>query len=323
MATNGNDTVGGGDHNTASGGRSTVAGGTQSTASGYYSTIGGGYFNIATNNGATIGGGVGNFVGGLQATIAGGSANTNIAYLGTIGGGIINLTTGDYSTVAGGQLNSALNTSATVSGGQQNVASGYMAVIPGGMLNNASGDYSFAAGTAANAIHKGAFVWADSQSGLFNSTANNQFDVRASGGVLFTSGTSGLGNETVSWTPGSGGWSFSSDRNLKDRFENVNAETVLDKVIQLPITEWSYQGYAQRHIGAMAQDFHALFPLNDNDKVLNDADLHGVELAAIKGLNQKLNDKNDEIQGLKVQNELLAKRLSELERTVQSLTEIK
>jgi hypothetical protein len=198
-----------------------------------------------------------------------------------------------------------------------------MSVIPGGMLNNASGDYSFAAGTAANAIHKGAFVWADSQSGLFNSTANNQFNVRASGGVLFTSGTSGLANESVSWTPGSGGWSFSSDRDLKDRFKAVNAKTVLEQVSRLPISEWSYKGYGQRHIGAMAQDFHALFPLNDNDRVLNDADLHGVELAAIKGLNQKLNERDAEIQRLRQQNDSLAKRLNDLEQTVQSLARSK
>ncbi len=98
----------------------------------------------------------------------------------------------------------------------------------------------------------------------------------------------GGGDQTVSWTPGSGSWSFVSDRAAKDRFVAVDARTVLDKVAQLPVMEWSYRGYGQRHIGAMAQDFHALFPLNGNDKVLNDADLHGVELAAIQGLNQKL-----------------------------------
>ena len=91
----------------------------------------------------------------------------------------------------------------------------------------------------------------------------------------------------------------------------VDAETVLDKVAQLPITEWSYQGYGQRHIGAMAQDFHALFPLNDNDKVLNDADLHGVALAAIKGLNQKLNARDAEIQDLKARLEKLEQLVAE------------
>ena len=83
---------------------------------------------------------------------------------------------------------------------------------------------------------------------------------------------------------------------------------------QLPIVEWSYKGYSQRHIGAMAQDFHALFPLNNDDKSLNDADLHGVELAAIQGLNQKLEQKETEITELKRQNDALEKRLDNLEK---------
>ena len=40
----------------------------------------------------------------------------------------------------------------------------------------------------------------------------------------------------------------------------------------------------------MAQDFHALFPLSDSDVTLNSADLDGVALAAIQGLNQKLEE---------------------------------
>jgi peptidoglycan hydrolase CwlO-like protein len=76
----------------------------------------------------------------------------------------------------------------------------------------------------------------------------------------------------------------------------VEPESVLDKVAQLPIKEWSYKGHPQRHIGAMAQDFHSLFPLNDRDTSLNDSDLHGVELAAIKGLNQKMEAKEAKFQ---------------------------
>jgi hypothetical protein len=124
----------------------------------------------------------------------------------------------------------------------------------------------------------------------------------------------------VAWSPGSASWSFSSDRNLKDRFETVDPASVLDRVSQLPIVEWSYKGYPQRHIGAMAQDFHTAFPLNNDDKSLNDADLHGVELAAIKGLNRKLNEKDAEVQGLKQQNETLEKRLDYLEKAVKLLT---
>jgi peptidoglycan hydrolase CwlO-like protein len=127
----------------------------------------------------------------------------------------------------------------------------------------------------------------------------------------------------VSWAPGGGAWTFSSDRNLKDRLENVDPESVLEKVSQLPILEWSYKGYPQRHIGAMAQDFHDLFPLNDNDKALNDLDLHGVTLAAIQGLNRKVEEKEARIQeqNSRIQNQSaeiteLKARLDRLEHAI-------
>jgi hypothetical protein len=227
--------------------------------------------------------------------------------------------------VGGGYYNRASGQESTVGGGSGNSAGGNYATVAGGCTNSASGNYSFAAGQQAQAVNEGAFVWADSQSGAFASTAQNQVSFRCGGGVIFTSGSSG-NDQTVSWTPGAASWSFGSDRNLKDRFENVDAESVLDKVSRLPIVEWSYKGYAQRHIGAMAQDFHQLFPLNDNEKSLNEADLHGVELAAIQGLNRKLaaaqqaaKAKDGQIQSLKEQNDLLAERLNELEARVREL----
>ena len=39
------------------------------------------------------------------------------------------------------------------------------------------------AGQQAQALHQGAFVWADSQSGVFASTTNDEFSVRASNSV--------------------------------------------------------------------------------------------------------------------------------------------
>jgi uncharacterized coiled-coil protein SlyX len=44
-----------------------------------------------------------------------------------------------------------------------------------------------------------------------------------------------------------------------------------------------------------------------------------VELAAIQGLNRKIEEKNAEIGKLEEQNKSLANRLAELERTVQTL----
>jgi hypothetical protein len=144
------------------------------------------------------------------------------------------------------------------------------------------------------------------------------------GGATFASGSAG-GNQVVVWTPGSGSWSFTSDRNAKDRVTPVDAQSVLEKVSRLPIHEWSYIGYDQRHIGPMAQDFHAQFPLNDNDQALNDADLHGVALAAIQGLNQKVEGRSEKaevrIEKLEAENVELKKTLGELQRQMAALVE--
>jgi hypothetical protein len=51
------------------------------------------------------------------------------------------------------------------------------------MENVASGTTSFAAGSRAKAGHDGTFVWADSQEADLASTTNNQFLIRAAGGV--------------------------------------------------------------------------------------------------------------------------------------------
>ena len=80
----------------------------------------------------------------------------------------------------------------------------------------------------------------------------------------------------------------------------------------------------QKHLGPVAQDFHAAFGLNgSDDKHISVVDENGVALAAIQGLNQKLNEKDSEIQKLKQQNETLEKRLDNLEQMIKSTKETK
>ncbi len=80
-----------------------------------------------------------------------------------------------------------------------------------------------------------------------------------------------------------------SDRNLKENFQPVNARAVLEKVAALPLSEWNYKADpAARHVGPMAQDFHAAFGVGPDDKHIATVDADGVALAAIQGLNQKL-----------------------------------
>ena len=102
---------------------------------------------------------------------------------------------------------------------------------------------------------------------------NSTFDLRANGD-LFLNGT--LFN--------------SSDRNLKTAFKPVDTTEVLNKVAGMPITTWHYKDTQsdQRHMGPMAQDFRAAFGLGESDRTLATVDGIGVSLAAIKGLNKKL-----------------------------------
>ena len=118
--------------------------------------------------GARLRVGSGHDLTGPGATIAGGQSNS--------GGGAL-------AAIGGGERNRAENAYSTVSGGLSNFNSGAFAVIPGGRDNRAVGSFAFAAGRRARALHQGAFVWGDSQDADFASTANNQFLIRALGGV--------------------------------------------------------------------------------------------------------------------------------------------
>ena len=161
-------TVGGGMRNTASGSNSTVGGGWGNEANGDYSTVGGGGPNEANGYVNTVGGGIYNIANGYVSTIGGGESNTARNFCSTVGAGYGNEANGDYSTVGGGSYNTA---------------SGQSSTVPGGTDNTAAGEYSFAAGRRAKANHHGTFVWADQTDANFASTGDNQFLIRASGGV--------------------------------------------------------------------------------------------------------------------------------------------
>jgi len=192
------DTVAGGVGNKATGNDSTVAGGRNNEASGRQSFVGGGGTNVASAPQSVVGGGQANTASGDLSVVAGGSGNQATGDSTFIGGGDINGAygsrsvvvgglnngaTGAFSTVAGGQVNGALGNNSAVGGGNANTASGDYATIAGGESNTAAGAASFAAGRRAKALHGGAFTWADLTDADFSSTTNNQFLIRASGGV--------------------------------------------------------------------------------------------------------------------------------------------
>ncbi len=331
-------TVSGGEFNAASGRVATVSGGERNVASGEGATVSGGEYNVAAGAGSTVGGGgswlpsSGNAAYGTGSTIDGGVYNSisvdgNFGVIGggqqnaitatpgsnlsfaTIGGGYNNKVTLGGATVGGGNSNTASNFDATVGGGFDNTASGGSSTVPGGNSNVAAGAYSFAAGHRAKALNAGCFAWADSLNFDFACGNNNAFTARATGGVFFVSAIAGDGTATagVQLPIGGNAWAALSDKNSKANLAPIDGRAVMEKLARIPISTWNYktQNEAIRHIGPMAQDFAAAFAVGEDDKHITTIDADGVSLAALQGLYQIVQEKDQ--------------RISQLEREVAQL----
>jgi hypothetical protein len=280
------------DYSTIGGGRYNIIG--HETTDGIdYCTVGGGFNSVASGHGATVAGGYENAASWLGATVGGGVANTASDSCATVGGGSANTADKMYATVAGGYLNKANGDAAFVGGGRYNEASGLYAVVPGGRKNRAV-NYAFAAGYRAKAAHTGCFVWGDKTEANITTTAKNQFLARAKGGVKFF--TNAAMTSGAKLNPGGGSWVNMSDRATKENVRPIDAKEVLDRLAKVPVQTWNYksQDAAIRHMGVMSQDLHAAFGLGVDDKGIATVDGLGISMAAIQGLNQKVDRKSDE-----------------------------
>jgi hypothetical protein len=279
--------------------------------------------NRAAGDYATVVGGIANSSNASTASVFGGQSNVVSAANATVLGGQQNIASEQNATIVGGRAGRASSFRSVVVGGDGNTASGIDSVAMGGGKNVAAGNASFAGGTRAftkaNATaatgHNGAFVWADTTNGDFFSEGNNQFAVRATGGVRFVTGIAGDGTTvTGSCSLPAGGapsWSCPSDRNLKESITGINPREILNRVVSLPLSTWQYKGVARRHLSPMAQDFWAAFGLGVDDKSIVSTDVGGVALAAVQGVNQKL---NEEVSALKSQNAKLQKELAVIKK---------
>jgi len=315
------------------------------------STIAGGYLNDigASSEGSTIGGGIDNNIAGAvgfffhsaYSTIGGGRANniaSESAYSVIAGGRDNNIDSAlgageSYSAIGGGNNNNigASSTSSTIAGGEQNnigvnsddsvIGGGgdnrvgtnsQYATIPGGN-NNFATTRAFAAGTRAKANAIGAFVWADSNNADVTAISANSVTMRASGGYWLFSNSGTTAGAFLA--PNGTSWAAISDRNAKKDFAPVDTRSILEKLAALPITQWHYRWEEQGatpHVGPMAQDFKAAFYPGRDDKSITTQEADGVALAAIQGLNRK------------VEGELKAKdaRIDALEKELATLKEL-
>jgi hypothetical protein len=263
------------------------------------------------------------------------SATANIAGV----KGINSSGSGQVVGVSGEALFSPIGTgvveNGTVTGGYFEAKGGQS----GGL--NPTGVYGIAKGSFGTGVYGSGHTWG----GRFSSGSVALQAEGTGGGTGITSSTQGSGSTLVLTQSGTGrlisgnlpsgsfyvlnngdittsgdviskGVILTSDRNAKTNFTSVNALEVLGKVTHLPISRWNYKtdSSSLQHVGPMAQDFHAAFGLNGlDDKHLSAVDVQGVALAAIQGLNQKLEQKTAQINDLETKLAALEQRLNSLE----------
>jgi len=111
-----------------------------------------------------------------------------------------------------------------------------------------------------------------------------------------------VGSDRIQVSGGSGGtatlsnggtWTNASSRSYKENFTAVNGLDVLSRLVALPIMTWDYIGSSEgSHMGPVAEDFKASFGLAGDGKSISTVDADGIALAAIQGLNAKLESEN-------------------------------
>ncbi|WP_341227547.1 tail fiber domain-containing protein [uncultured Arcticibacterium sp.] len=310
----GNSSIGIGNFSEAQGdysvvlGTSNLAAGDYSTAIGYktkavsYNSTALGYNTVALGNTSTAMG---------YESMANGDYSIAIGYSTEASGGLSTAmgsdtdASGDYSTAMGNQTK-ALGSNSTSMGlfteasGNSSTAIGYR--------TKASGDYSTASGTRATTNgFRGAMVISDyvvSTGDSLKADASNRFLARFHNGYkLYTNNDLSASSIGLMALNNANSWSSISDSTKKENFIASNGEDVLKSVAAMRIGTWNYKGQnvnKHRHWGVMAQDFHHHFG-NDaygtigNDSTIATADFDGVSFAAIKALEARTRELQEEL----------------------------
>lgn len=104
------------------------------------------------------------------------------------------------------------------------------------------------------------------------------------------------------------GYPGASSKTLKENFQTINTQEILDKISNLPVMKWNYKkdDPSIMHIGPFSEDFHSAFGLaGTDDKTINLIDEAGIALAGEKALIEK--------------NKELERRITELEEKINTL----
>ena len=334
-----------GDYSTAAG-NLTTAGGKYSTAMGWSTSASGisatamGKSTIATNDNSTAMGSS-TTASGFASTAMGSSttaSNTNSTAMG-------NLTTANGTSSTAMGLQTTANGSASVAmgtgseaDGNSSFASGIYSIAAGnystamGFQALASGEQSTAIGAKVSTNNKkGAFVIGDSDpgsQGFAEPGLTDLFVARFNAGYyLYTSGVTA--NIGVAINHNGNAWVSACDKNLKENFQPLDGEDVLNKLSKISFTSWNYKKQdpkIYRHYGIMAQDFYTAFGQDKygtigNDSTVNPIDMIGIDMTAIQALEKRTAALQSENEALKSQASTMNSRNEILNNEVAALNE--
>ena len=231
----------------------------------------------------------------------------------TLASGYNSVASGNYSIAAG--YNARAAQAYGVSLGYTTNSDGAGAVALG-YRSTANANYAVAIGQRASANgYSGAIVISDaSSSDSLQASANNQFSLRASGGIrMYTNATKTVG---VSISAGGSSWSVISDRNRKEGFLSIDGEDMLSRIRAVPVSTWRYideEDRTVRHIGPMAQDWQRAFGFNADGTTINMSDFDGVNLAGIQALERRTAELQAQVAERDARIESLEARIARLE----------
>lgn len=343
--------IGGGQNNTAGGSWNVVAGGQSNGSMESHSTVAGGSNNRAHGSASVVSGGLFNHATGSRGVVAGGESGTASGAYSFVAGGLFNCAGGEYSFAGGNNAEVRVGTqSGAVGEGCSGVASAgtpsgdagsfvwsgsqstaFTTTGPNQFLVRASGGVAFNTNSLPFPSSDDLVVGARSADGGGDADADitllsrngkraQLFVSDTSGGLSIGLGSLALGSSRISVSGGAGGaatlsnggtWTNASSRAFKEGFAAVDPIAVLERVIALPITTWTYRGSAEGlHMGPMAEDFKASFGLAGDGRSIGTVDADGVALAAIQGLHQKLEQAQAENAALKNRLEAIEAQLA-------------
>ncbi|GAB3504867.1 tail fiber domain-containing protein [Emticicia fontis] len=238
---------------------------------------------------------------------------------GSLDVGLYSMALGQYTHAGGdaafstGYLTYAFGNASTAMGSESKASGENATAI--GVKTNATGDNSTALGVNSNTSnHRNSFCIAGTANdAIASNTSDNQMMMRFDNYTFWVTSVN-----YAYLTPQSNGWAYTSDRNKKENFEELNGETVLKKISAIPYYSWNFKAKdtrQYRHYGIMAQDFYQAFGRDDygtigNDTTVSPLDLLGVAYSGIKAL-----EKRTEV--LQAQNQYLMEEIESLKAMLQ------